>query len=118
MNQKNFSLFQYIIPVTTLLLLPSAAQAQIKFSVPNFLKFGSIEELVVGILNVFIVIATPIIVIFIVYSGFMYVTAQGNAEQVKTATRSLTYAIIGGVLILGAVALSQVLANVVNSFKS
>ena len=66
----------------------------------------------------FIIIATPIIVLYIIYAGFLYVTARGNAQQVEQATRALTYAIIGGVIVLGAVAMSQILANVVASFKA
>ena len=78
----------------------------------------SLEEVLVALLNAFIVIAIPIIVFVIVYSGFLYVSARGNAEQIKKATTSLTYAIIGAVLILGAVVLSEILANIVRSFEA
>lgn len=103
---------------SVLMFLPIISEAQIKYEVKSLIKFGSIEELVVGILNIFIVIATPIIVLFIIYAGFLYVTARGNAQQVQQATRALTYAIIGGILILGAVALSEVLSNTINAFKA
>jgi len=79
---------------------------------------GSIEALLTAILNVLLIIAVPIIVFFIIFAGFSYVTAQGNPEKVKQATRSLTYAIIGGVLILGGVAISEIIASVVASFSN
>lgn len=79
-------------------------------------NIDSIEGLLVAILNIIIILMIPIIVFFIILAGFKYVTAQGNASQVEDATRALTYAIIGGVLILGAVAISQIIANVVQSF--
>jgi len=79
---------------------------------------GSIEALLITILNALLVIAVPIIIFFIIFAGFTYVTAQGNPEKIKTATRSLTYAIIGAVLILGGVALSEIIAGVVNSFRT
>lgn len=78
----------------------------------------SIGGLLTAILNILLVIAVPVIVFFIIFAGFTYVTAQGNSEKIKTATRSLTYAIIGAVLILGSVALSTVITNIVNSFSS
>ncbi len=62
------------------------------------------------------VLMIPVIVFFIIYAGFKYVMAQGNASQVEEATRALTYAVIGGVLILGAVAISQIIQNVVRAF--
>jgi len=79
-------------------------------------NIDSIEGLLVAILNIIIILMIPVIVFFIILAGFKYVTAQGNASQVEDATRSLTYAIIGGVLILAAVAISQIIANVVDSF--
>lgn len=78
----------------------------------------SIEGLLVAILNILLVIAVPIIVFFIIFAGFSYVTAQGNPEKIKLASRSLTYALIGGVLILGAVALSEVIEGIVDSFSA
>jgi hypothetical protein len=77
---------------------------------------NSIDALLVAILNILIVIMIPIIVFFIIMAGFKYVTARGNASQIQEATRALTYAIIGAVLILGAVALSDVIKNTVNQF--
>lgn len=82
----------------------------------NPLASSSIEELLVAILRVLIIIATPIVIMFIVYAGFLYVTAQGNAQQVQQATRALTYAIIGGVIIIGAVAIAGIIENLVAAF--
>lgn len=82
----------------------------------NPLKITSIEDLLIAILNILIIIAIPVIVFFIIYSGFLYVTARGNAQQIEQATRSLTYAVIGGVLIIGAVAIAEIVKNLVTSF--
>jgi Type IV secretion system pilin len=82
----------------------------------NPLNVDTIPELLTAILNIVIVLAVPIIVFFIIYSGYLYVTARGNAAQVEQATRSLTYAIIGGVLVIGAVAIAEIVRNLVLSF--
>jgi hypothetical protein len=82
----------------------------------NPLKVGSIEGLLVAILNVVIVIAVPIVVFFIIYAGFLYVTAKGNASQIEQATRALLYAVIGGVVIIGSVAIAGIVRNIVTSF--
>lgn len=84
----------------------------------NPLKIHSIEELLTAILNIIIVLAMPVIVFFIIYAGFLYVTAGGKPEQVKQATQALTYAIIGGVLIIGAVAIATIVKNLVGSFAN
>jgi uncharacterized RDD family membrane protein YckC len=91
---------------------------KLTYKLENPLKFDTLEGLLVGILNVLLIIAVPIIVFFLIFAGFSYVTAQGNPEKIKQASRALTYAIIGGVLILGAVAISEILQNVVESFST
>jgi hypothetical protein len=104
---------------TAFLLVPTLASAQLKLEMNNPLgNIDSVEEVLVILLNAFIVIATPIVVLFIIYAGFLYVTARGNAEQTKLATTALTYAIIGAVILLGAVAISEIVANLVNSFTA
>lgn len=99
-----------------LLALPNNTNAAFSFEVKSVISPTTFEGLLVSILNVFIVIATPIIILFIIYAGFLYVTARGNADQVQQATRALTYSIIGAVIIIGAVAISQVIKNVVDAF--
>lgn len=82
----------------------------------NPLQADNLVELLTGILQVVITIAVPFIVFFIIYAGFLYVTAKGNSSQVEQATRALTYAIIGGVIIIGAVTIAGIVRNMVTSF--
>jgi hypothetical protein len=46
-----------------------------------------------------IVIANPIAIIFIIYSGIQLIVSAGNKEKVQKAKKTLTYAIIGLILI-------------------
>ena len=78
--------------------------------------FSSIPEMLNAIVNILLVFAVPIIMFFLIFAGFSYVTAQGNPEKIKTASRSLLYAIIGGVIILGAFAISAIIQSIVNAF--
>ena len=78
---------------------------------------GSIEGLVKTLLNVLIVLAVPIVVFFIILAGFKYVTARGEPAKLEEAKRSLVYAIIGGVIIVGATAIFEIIVNTVNSFR-
>jgi len=82
----------------------------------NPLAFPNITELMQAILNMVIVISTPIVVLFIIYAGFLYVTAQGNPEKLQIANRALVYGVIGGVIIIGSVAILQIVQNTVNAF--
>lgn len=95
---------------------PPGAGAGAAVKLVNPLKINSAEELLTTILEIVIILATPFIVFFIIYAGFLYVTARGNAEQITQANRALTYAIIGGVIIIGSVAIATIIKNIVSAF--
>jgi hypothetical protein len=95
---------------------PPAGGTPTNYELQNPLAFDSLQDFIVALINVFIVIATPIVVVFIILAGFKYVTAQGNPSKIEEATRSLMYAIIGGVLIIGAVAISYIIRDLVTAF--
>lgn len=75
-----------------------------------------LTRLIVAILNALVIIMTPIIVLAIIYSGFLYVTARGNADQIRKANTAIVYAIIGGVLILSSVVLTSALGGAASEF--
>ena len=74
----------------------------VSVTIENPLGDKTIQDFFLDLLDVLLVFALPIIVFFIIYAGFLYVTARGNAEQVKIASRALLYSVLGGVIILGA----------------
>lgn len=113
-----FSFGVVLVTVMNLSLNPAHATNHQPVGLQNPLGTRTLQEFLVDILNVIVILAIPLIVFFIIYSGFLYVTARGNAEQVSKATRALTYSIIGGVLVLGAAAIAGIVETLVNSFNT
>ena len=73
---------------------------------------GGIPVLIEKIISEAILpIGGVIVVIMIIYAGFMYVTAAGNETKVKNAHTALLYAVIGAAILLGA----RVLAGVIKA---
>lgn len=70
-----------------------------------------------AIIEILLVFAIPFIVFFIIWAGFLYVTARGNPEKIKQAHNALLYALIGGLLILGANLLLDVITNTVEQVQ-
>lgn len=56
--------------------------------------------------NVLMPLGGVIVVIYIIYSGFLFVTARGNETKLATAKRAFMYAVIGTAILLGAWAIS------------
>lgn len=98
-----------------ILTLPAAVFAQTEFTNP--IVFGSIQGLVTAIVQALIVMLIPIVVFFVIFAGFKYVTARGNPNDIKQANQALMYAVIGGVIIIGAFAITQIVVNTVNEFR-
>lgn len=71
----------------------------------------SFSQLIANIADLAVKIGIPIAVIFIIYSGLLFVTARGNEEKLKTAKTSITWAIIGTAILVGA----KIIAEVVQS---
>ncbi|MFT7644444.1 MAG: hypothetical protein ACI9BF_000088 [Candidatus Paceibacteria bacterium] len=82
----------------------------------NPLGLDSVKALLESILDVIMIISTPIVVFLLIYAGFMYVTARGNPEQIGQATRALTYGVIGGVVIMGSAVILNIMSDVATSF--
>lgn len=80
----------------------------------NPLASDSLVGFLLDLIDILILFAIPLIVLMIIYAGFLYVMARGNEEQVTKATRALTYAIIGGLLILGAKLLLEIIEGTVD----
>jgi len=52
--------------------------------------------------NVVLPIGGVVAVLAIIYSGYLFVTAVGNEEKLKTAKMTLWYSVIGTAILLGA----------------
>jgi hypothetical protein len=121
MSQKNTvssRFFNQALSVGLVFLTPVLVSAQgfKKLNNPLDPSLGSIPALLLAILNVVIIIAMPIVALYIIYAGFSYVAAQGNPVKVQEATRALTFGVIGGVIIVGAVAILAIIRNLVAAF--
>ncbi len=82
----------------------------------NPLKSDSIESFLLKIIEVILVFALPIIILYIMYAGYLFVTARGETGQIETARTALLYAVVGGVIVLGAQLIIQVVQGTIKAF--
>ena len=64
-----------------------------------------------SVINIALLLAGVVAVIFLIYGGYMYVTAGGNAEQAAAARTAIFNSIIGLAVILAAYAIISWLAG-------
>jgi hypothetical protein len=92
---------------------PAAALGAGSETLENPLKFDSICGLIHGILDAVMVIGIPIAILFMVWAGFQFVLAQGNAEKLGSARKNFLNVIIGIAIFVGASLIAQVIVNTV-----
>ncbi len=66
-----------------------------------------IPTFILAILNFVLYVGIPIVALAIIYSGFLFVTASGNSEKLKSAKKTLLYTLIGAALLLGSLVIAQ-----------
>ncbi len=76
-------------------------------------SFSDIPTFIAGALKVLVVIALPIIALFIVVAGFMFIKARGNPGDLSKAKENFMYVIIGALLILGAWVIATLISGTV-----
>ena len=83
---------------------------------PLSAEFGSFTDVLLAILNVLLIIAMPIIVLYLIYAGFQYVIARGKPEQLQKANRSIMFGLIGAVIVIGSFTILQIITDIVSEF--
>ena len=76
-------------------------------------EFSTIPNFIAGALKILVMVALPIITIFIVYSGFLFVTAQGKPGELENAKQNFFFVIIGALLIMSAWILATLIGGTV-----
>jgi len=103
----------FLVTAFFLAAMTLTAEAQ-QGPLKNPLNFNSIPEFLAGALKALAMIALPIITLFLVISGFLFVTAQGNEQKLSKAKLNFLYVVIGALLILGAWIIATLIAGTVN----
>lgn len=92
----------------------------LSFKVPNPLGSNAttLNQVLANILDAIVLLLSPVIVIMLIYSGFLFVAAQGKAEELTKAKQTLMYTLIGAAIILGAKGIAMVIQNSVECLSS
>ena len=105
-----------------LMLLPQLALASTcaagSSGLCNPLGYSDLTTFLQKLLQLVAQIGFPVIVLFMVYVGFQYVTASGNPEKLKKLHSYLLWTVVGALIVLGAEALSLAIQATVNQLST
>jgi len=117
-----FGAWMSVLPV---LLLPAAAHAQINAANSSLGEVGTamgvsgdqgdLPALIGNLINVLLSVLGIILVVIIVYAGYMWMTAGGDTDKVKKAKAWMANAVIGIVIIVAAYAISSFVIDAISN---
>ncbi len=68
--------------------------------------------------NIVMPIAAVFVVLWIIYAGFQFITAQGNEKKIGDAKQNLLWSLIGAGILLGSAAIAEVVKNTIDLLKT
>ena len=106
----SLAIFVFVFPVLSFAQVTGDAATT---TIVNPIEATTINGLIKTILEGAIKIGIPIITLAVIYSGFLFVSAQGNSEKLSEAKRALMYTLIGAAILLGSWAIAQLISDTV-----
>ncbi len=76
-----------------------------------------IPTLVKKLLEIVLKIGVPLIALSIIYTGYLFIAAQGNPEKLKQAKDTLVYVLIGSAILLGAYVIANAVYNTIQAIR-
>jgi hypothetical protein len=89
-----------VLVIFGILTSTDLALAQRTIELQNPLGCPDIECVLRAIANFLLIIASPILVIIVLYSGFLFLVSAGEPEKLGQAKKALLWAVIGFAIIL------------------
>ena len=87
-----------------------------KYLITNPLgKTTSLQDVILNVVKVVQILLMMAAVVYIIWAGFLFVTAKGDTAKVVKARNSLLWAMVGVALVLGAQVITTTIKNSVNS---
>ena len=78
-------------------------------NIPDFIK---------AIITIVLYVGIPIVALAIIYTGFLFVEAQGSPEKITKAKKALVYTLVGAAILLGAFVIADAIGKTVDEIKS
>lgn len=94
------------------------AQASVDTQLQNPIKYNNFSDFVAAITQTAVQILFPFVVLAFIYSGFLFVKAQGNEKELEEAKKAIKWSIVGAFILLGAWGFAQIIKTTISTITS
>lgn len=84
----------------------------------NPIKYDTFSQFVEAVTRTAVNVLLPFVVISFIYTGFLFVKAQGKPTEIQAAQTSLWYSVIGALILFGAWGFANIIGTTVATFTS
>jgi hypothetical protein len=106
--KKTHLLFATILSIFPRLVFGAAE------TLSNPTRVNTLQDFIKEILSIVVKVGVPVAVVFLIWSGFLFVTAQGDETQLKKARWSFLGTSIGVAVLLGSWLLASIIKSTVD----
>jgi hypothetical protein len=83
--------------------------------IDNPIKANNFSEFASMVTKSAVQILLPFVVLAFMYSGFLFIKAQGNEKELEEAKKAIWYSMIGAFILLGAWSFAQIIGRTVST---
>lgn len=84
----------------------------------NPIKYDDFSEFVLAVTEAAVDVIMPFVFIAFIYTGFLFVRAQGKPDEIKKAQQSLMWSVIGAAILLGAYGFSEIIRSTISTITT
>ncbi|MFC1640780.1 hypothetical protein ACFL2D_01880 [Patescibacteria group bacterium] len=92
-------------------IAPAAHALDTTLDVTGISKEENVTPVVIAVINWILAITAAVAILVLIVGGFRYITSAGNDKRVQAAKTTITYAIVGLIIVL----LAYVIAATINA---
>ena len=81
----------------------------------NPILYDDFSAFVAAVIKVAVKILMPFVVLAFIWSGFLFVNAQGKEEKLKTAKSAIWWSVVGAFILLGAAGFAAIIETTIKT---
>lgn len=84
----------------------------------NPIKYSNFSDFVAGVTQTAVRVLLPFVVLAFIYSGFLFVKAQGNEKELEEAKKAIKWSIVGAFILFGAWGFAEIIKTTISTITS
>ena len=105
-----------IAPLVTFFAISVPSSLVFAEVLQNPIIYSTFPAFVEGVTNAAVQVLMPFVVLAFIYSGFLFVKAQGKDTELKKAKDAILWSVVGALILFGAWGFAKIIGTTVKTF--